>query len=105
MVDRRCPICGAKDATLEVAPEVGVTPDTLKAQWAGFLKEKTFFPSGVVSAVLFCKEYPNTELLNELYSSMSDNEHSGDSALEAQTKKFMHKTWCNTLVRNISRTY
>ena len=51
------------------------------------LKKKHFFPSGVVSAVFILQEYPNTELLNELYSSMSDNEHSGDAALEAQTKK------------------
>ena len=84
---RACPLCGEHEAKVERVPELVPTEDNVREGWSGFLKEKIFFPFSRCSCgFLYCREYLDNAKLASLYSSMGDNEHSGNSFLEQKTK-------------------
>ena len=87
-MNRACPLCGSQKSVLEISPEKQVDPVSVAEYWAGFLVEKTFFPfHRCVCGFLYCPRYPDESELQRLYSSMSDNEHSGNPNLERITKE------------------
>ena len=85
---RSCPLCGRSDASLEKDGLGPLPMSVLRNYWVGFSAKKPFYSYfRCECGILYCKDYPNLDQLNELYGDMKDNEHSGSPDLEFKTKK------------------
>lgn len=91
LIDRNCPVCNAnlnKQPSIlpDINPEHHI--DIIKNYWRGIYKQKFFFPYfRCECGTLYNKKFFDNESINELYSDMGDNVHSGDIKLDIRTKK------------------
>lgn len=91
MITRRCPICKKKEQNLgayAINPREHPADLDLSKSWVGIDKVGCFFPYVTCKncGMLYCPNYLTEDQLNDYYSSMPNNEHSGEPDLEARTK-------------------
>ena len=92
IVDRACPFCFQQDknSNLEISSKVEystLTESELRTIWNNVFSRKFFFSYfRCECGGLYNKEYFSIKSLNELYSGMKENIHTGDKNSDIKTK-------------------
>lgn len=93
-LDRPCPLCGERTATVEAAstcPADTMTLPELRRVWSGFFKEKTFFSYARCTdcGLLYTPTFFTEAQLGELYASLEPNMHVvPDRAIDATQRGY-----------------